>query len=134
MNTLLRKMLLGTIAIAGLMSLSNVSAAELPASSRAEVEALLNRLAASGCQFSRNGSWYSAQEAKSHLTKKLDYVLEKKMVSSSEQFIELAASKSSMSGKPYQVKCGNQAAQDSATWLQGALKDLRANKTGADKK
>lgn len=134
MHTLLRKMLLVTMAISGLMSFTHVNAAELSASSRAEVESLLNRLSASGCQFNRNGSWYSAAEAKNHLTKKLDYMLEKKLVSISEQFIELAASKSSMSGKPYQVKCGNEAAQDSAVWLQGALKDLRAKKTGADKK
>lgn len=103
-------------------------AVEMPPQSKTEVDSLLNRLASSGCQFNRNGTWYSAQDAKEHLAKKFDYVLEKKMVASAEQFIEVAASKSSMSGKPYQVKCGDAPAQNSAEWLLASLRDMRAKK------
>lgn len=103
-------------------------AIEMPQQSKLEVDGLLKRLGSSGCQFNRNGSWYSAQEAKEHLSKKFDYVLEKKMVGSAEQFIEVAASKSSMSGKPYQVKCGDAPAQNSADWLLASLRDMRTKK------
>lgn len=44
---------------------------------REEINALLNRLANSGCQFNRNGSWYTPVDAKTHLTRKLDYLVEK---------------------------------------------------------
>jgi hypothetical protein len=90
-----------------------------------EVEALLKRLGESDCQFNRNGSWYSAVEAKKHLSSKLNYAIEKKLANSAEQFIEVAASKSSMSGTIYLVKCKSDPALPSATWLNNALKELR---------
>lgn len=97
----------------------------LPAVARAEVDALLARLQTSGCQFNRNGSWYSAAEARSHLLRKLDYLEGKSLVRNTEQFIELGASKSSASGKPYQVRCGQAAATDSGPWLNSELKVMR---------
>ena len=100
--------------------------AELSAASKAEISALLDRLGASGCQFNRNGTWYSSVKAKSHLTRKLDYLLKRKLVESPEQFIALAGSKSSQSGEEYQVKCGSEPAVSSATWLTAQLKELRA--------
>ena len=48
------------------------------------------------------------------------------MVSSTEQFIERAATKSSMSGKPYQVQCNNQKPVASSLWLRSELQVLRA--------
>src|SRR5262252_281918 len=77
-------------------------AAPTPPRVRAEIDALLSRLETSGCQFYRNGSWYSGQEAKNHLLRKLEYIEGRTTIESTEQFIELAASKSSFSGKPYQ--------------------------------
>ena len=53
-------------------------------------------------------------------------------VASTEQFIELAATKSSSSGQSYQVKCGAVAAVPSAQWLGQQLKQIRA--TGAQAK
>lgn len=102
------------------------TAGSLPAAARAEVDALLTRLQKSGCEFQRNGSWYSGAEAKAHLLKKLDYLDGKNAVQSTEQFIELGASSSSASGKPYQVRCGNAPVVNSGPWLQGELKTLRA--------
>ena len=43
----------------------------LPPAAKAEVKALLDKLIASSCEFNRNGDWYSAAEAKSHLERKL---------------------------------------------------------------
>ena len=101
-------------------------AADLPATSRAEIDALLNRLGTSGCQFNRNGSWYSSTDAKAHLAKKLNYLVEKRKLDGTEQFIKLAASSSSMSGKPYQVRCGDSQPVASQTWLTTELQTIRA--------
>ncbi len=101
-------------------------AAPLPVPARAEVDALLARLQASGCQFNRNGSWYSGAEAKDHLLRKLEYLEKKDMVRSTEQFIDLGAARSSSSGKPYMVKCGAAAPVESKAWLTAELKAIRA--------
>ncbi|MDR7048832.1 hypothetical protein J2X54_001280 [Duganella sp. 3397] len=99
--------------------------AELPATSRAEIDTLLNRLGASGCQFSRNGSWYSSADARAHLAKKLNYLLEKNKLDGTEEFIKLGASSSSMSGKPYQVRCGDAQPVASQVWLTNELQAIR---------
>ncbi len=101
------------------------SAAPLPPAARAEVEGLMQRLQSSGCQFNRNGSWFSASEARDHLLQKLDYLERKDMVHSTEQFIALGASESSMSGKPYLVRCGSAAPVESKRWLSAELQGLR---------
>lgn len=90
---------------------------------------MLSRLAASGCQFKRNGSWHSASEAQAHLRRKLDYLEGRGWVGNTEQFIERAATKSSLSGKPYQVQCNNAAPVPSSQWLHTELHALRAGKT-----
>jgi hypothetical protein len=100
--------------------------AQLPAAARAEIDALLSGLASSGCEFNRNGTWYDAVTAKSHLLRKLEYLEKKSALQTTEQFISLAASSSSTSGKPYQVRCGNAAAVDSGEWMRNRLKALRS--------
>jgi hypothetical protein len=91
---------------------------------KAEITGLMNNLAQSGCQFQRNGDWYDAMQARAHLQRKYEYLLKKGMVDSSEQFIQRAASKSSVSGKPYRVKCGP-LELDSAVWFGTQLQRLR---------
>jgi hypothetical protein len=95
---------------------------------RAEIDALLAALETSGCQFNRNGSWHGAAEVKPHLIRKLEYIERRGTIQSTEQFIELAASRSSTSGKPYQVRCGSQAAVTSQQWLTARLAALRGAK------
>lgn len=114
-----------------MLAMSSSMAAELPAASRTEIDALLNRLGSSGCQFNRNGSWYGSAEAKMHLTKKLNYLIDKKKVDGTEQFIALAATSSSMSGKEYQVKCGAAQPVPSGTWLKTELQAIRARQAPA---
>jgi hypothetical protein len=75
----------------------------------------------------RNGTWYPATEAKSHLLRKLKYLEEKGAVQSAEQFIERAASSSSTTGQPYLVKCGSGAPIQSGTWLLSQLQVMRAS-------
>ena len=105
--------------------------APLPPAARAEVDALLTRLQTSGCEFNRNGSWYAGAEARAHLQKKLDYLEGKGLVSTAEQFIERGAATSSMSGKPYLVRCAGQATVESAVWLKAALVQVRAGRAAS---
>lgn len=102
-----------------------------PAPVRAEIDALLNRLETSHCQFLRNGSWHDGARAKSHLLDKLAYIEKRGTVQSAEQFIELAASRSSLSGRPYQVRCGERAPVESGRWLGEQLTVLRGASGGA---
>ena len=92
-------------------------AAPTAAPIRNEIEGLLTRLEKSGCQFNRNGSWYSGAEAKAHLMRKLAYIEDKGTLQNTEQFIDLAATKSSFSGDAYQVKCANAPVLPSQQWL-----------------
>jgi hypothetical protein len=110
----------------GLLLWPPAHAALLPPTARAEIESLLSRLAASGCEFRRNGSWYSGAAAQAHLRRKLDYLVDKGAIASTEQFIERAASKSSVSGEAYQVKCGGNPPVPSSTWLFAELGVLRS--------
>jgi len=102
-------------------------AASLSPAARAEIDALLSRLEASSCTFNRNGTWYPATEAKSHLLRKLKYLEDRGAVQSTEQFIERAASSSSTTGQPYLVKCGSGAPVQSGTWLLSQLQGMRAS-------
>ncbi|HEY1396587.1 DUF5329 domain-containing protein [Roseateles sp.] len=97
----------------------------LPPAAKAEVKALLDKLIASSCEFNRNGDWYSAAEAKSHLERKLKYLEDKNLVKTAGQFIDLAASKSSMSGKPYLVRCGGAAPVNGGNWLRLQLMGIQ---------
>lgn len=105
---------------------ATAGAAPLPAAAKAEVTALLGRLQASSCEFNRNGDWHAAAEARAHLERKLAYLEDKNLVKTAEEFIERGASKSSMSGKPYLVRCAGAAPVESKVWLTRELTALRS--------
>ena len=96
-----------------------------PAPVRAEIDAMLNRLETSSCQFQRNGTWHDSAKAKAHLLDKLAYIEKRGTLQNAEQFIELAASRSSLSGRAYQVRCGGAATVQSQQWLGDQLKAIR---------
>ena len=118
----MKRLSIGLAALACGLALASPTSAPV----RTEIEALLNRLQASGCEFNRNGSWYDGAKARSHLLGKLEYLEGKGTIASSEQFIELAASASSSSGKPYEVRCGSAAPMPSAKWLTRELAAIRS--------
>jgi len=121
------KRFLWTMATAAAMFSANHAVAEpgTPATKR-EVTQLLDFVAQSDCQFNRNGTWYDAKKARVHLQEKYDYLDHRGKIPNAEAFIELAATQSSMSGKAYQVRCGNGPVLPSASWLSNELKRLRA--------
>ena len=114
------------IAAALLAMATNATALDLPATSAREIDALLAKLGDSGCRFQRNGSWHAAAEARGHVERKYRYLLDRRQVGSAEDFITLAASKSSISGESYRVRCGDAPPVPSAEWLGTELVRLRA--------
>lgn len=88
-----------------------------------EVDYLLIFIEQSDCSFTRNNKEYDSAQARDHIAKKYDYV--KKRINSTEQFITYAASKSSITGRPYQVTCGT-TTMPSSTWLEEALQSYRS--------
>jgi hypothetical protein len=100
-------------------------AATPSAAARSEIEHLLAFIAKSGFQFNRNNRWYDASEASAHLASKERYLEDRGQIASPEDFIAKAASKSSMTGKPYTVRCGSEPAIASAGWLMAELVRFR---------
>jgi len=106
--------------------LASVSfAGELTPATKHEIAYLFSHLQESGCQFDRNGTWYDSSEAVSHLNKKYQYLMGKGLISSSEDFIERAASESSLSGRVYRVRCGSNPVVNSADWFRAELEKYR---------
>ena len=93
------------------------SAAVLP-----EIGHLLRFIGQSGCVFIRNGKEHSSIEAREHIQKKYDYVEDR--VRTAEDFIAHTGTKSSVTGKAYQVRCGGQVLP-AAEWLRAELESFR---------
>lgn len=98
------------------------------AKARAEIAHLLDHLEQSGCEFYRNGEWRSAKDAREHLATKYEYLLKKGWVRTAEDFIARAGSESSVSGKPYQVRCAGSRPVPSAEWLRSELRRYRSSR------
>lgn len=98
-----------------------------PAASKADAEIgeLLEALKSSGCRFQRNGTWYDAPQAAEHLGTKRAALTRANRIQSAEDFIRLAGTESSMSGKAYRVACPGKPEVDSKTWLESELVRIR---------
>ena len=126
---LLKRLIFQGSIILALLGLVSIPASEAAApATAAEVGQLLTTLERSPCMFNRNGKWYSASEARAHLEMKFRYFVDQDSISTTEDFINLAATTSSRSGKPYQVQCAGEDPVPSATWLTEELHRIR---TGA---
>ena len=92
------------------------------ANTDAEIEHLLQYIETSGCTFHRNGKVHDSRDAGAHIRKK--YTHTKRWIKTTEDFIQYAATQSSMSGQPYQVTC-NGIKIPTAQWLSDELARLR---------
>lgn len=119
-----RNRILAVVSVALFLAVPFAHAGPGPQAQR-EIAQLIASLDGSTCQFQRNGSWHDAAEARAHLQRKYDYLLKKDKVDTAEQFIERAASQSSMSGKAYQIRCPGQPEQTAAAWFGARLQALR---------
>ncbi|WP_232207608.1 DUF5329 domain-containing protein [Pseudoxanthomonas sp. J35] len=91
----------------------------------AEIQALIARIGDSACRFQRNGRWHEADEAQSHLQRKYDWARRRGMSGDAEAFIGRAASRSSLTGRPYKVACAGQPERDAGDWFRAQLRELR---------
>jgi hypothetical protein len=109
------------------LALPSVASAAPPAIAQTEINYLLGFIESSGCEFYRNGSWYDSKRAQAHLRDKYEVLAAADQISTAEDFIEKAATKSSLSGRPYQVRCGGGEAVTSNQWLRDVLTRYRAD-------
>ncbi len=84
-----------------------------------EISFLLSTIKHTTCQLKRNGSLHSGEDAEKHIRRKYNYVSKK--IKTTEQFIAYAATRSSFTGRPYMLICGNTKPQSTASWLLKTL-------------
>lgn len=109
------------IVIACIVLLGAPARAEPSASAPEDIQYLLDAIGRSGCEFYRNGSWYAAADAQSHLASKYRQVDKKRAVRSVQDFIDWVGTGSSMTGEPYRVRCPGSDAMTSAEWFRREL-------------
>ena len=73
--------------------------------------------------FMRNGDEHNAADAAKHMQAKFDHF--KDEIVTAEDFIDRCASRSEMTGTPYQVKMPNGAVRDAKEFLTAELRTLR---------
>jgi hypothetical protein len=103
----------------------SVARAEPPTNVQIEVNFLLGYIEGSRCEFYRNGTWNDSKIAQTHLRDKYKYLIAGNLINTSEDFIEKAATRSSISGQPYLVKCSDGATLTSNQWLKDELTRFR---------
>lgn len=118
---------LSSILMLGLL-LAPAARAEPPTSVQIEVSFLLGYIEGSGCQFYRNGSWHNSKDAQVHLRDKYKWLMARNLINTAEDFIEKAATQSSLSGQSYAVTCNGGISMTSKQWLRDELARLRTYK------
>jgi len=109
-----------------------VYAAQASQNTQDEISYLLTMLGKSGCEFYRNGSWYEAKAAEAHIRAKYSLLAARNHIGTAEDFIDQAATRSSMTGLPYAVRCGQSPAISTSSWLHQLLAQYRdAHASGA---
>ncbi len=97
--------------------------------STAAIEYLLTSVAGSELEFVRNGKAHSGPEAVKHMRRKYEHFADR--IHSAEEFIELAATRSILSGKPYTVR-NEDGEMPTAEWLLTLLTEYRDTRNSID--
>ena len=119
------RLTMGSILMVGLILVS-IARAEPPVNVQREINFLLSYIGSSGCEFYRNGTWSDSKTAQTHLRDKYNYLVAGNQINTTEDFIEKAATKSSLSGQSYKVRCNGSATVSSKQWLRDELTHIRA--------
>lgn len=121
------------VRLAGLIALAGIALSAVRPTAAAddvaahEIGAMIEVLGSSGCQFWRNGDWHDGAEARDHLRRKYEWARKRQLAGTAEDFIARAASRSSLSGKPYRVRCPGQPEVDSGRWFHELLRRMRVD-------
>ena len=115
---------MGWVLMLGLL-LAPMARAEPPARVQQEVNFLLGYIEGSGCAFYRNGTWHDSKAAQAHIRDKYKYLAARDRISTTEEFIEKAATESSFTGLAYEVRCNGGTSLPSGKWLRDELARLR---------
>ena len=102
-----------------------VRAAVPPLIFQQEISYLIADVAASGCEFYRNGKWYDAVQAAAHLREKYGNPFISAHIASAEEFIDRVATRSTLSGVDYAIRCQNTTIVPSAKWFLSRLAAYR---------
>lgn len=113
------------VLVPALAQIANAGPAPTP-TAVAEVEYLLDYVGQSGCDFYRNGVRYDSGAAKIHLRYKYDALAGHGQIRTADDFIEKAATKSSLTGIAYRVRCAGGPELSSNQWLRDALAMYRS--------
>jgi len=95
----------------------------LPADPRAQIERLIAEVRAADVVFIRNGVEHDPSAAADHLERKRRAAGDE--VRTPEDFIRVCGSRSSLTGKPYEVRLRDGTVLPSQEWLSSLLEDLR---------
>jgi len=106
-----------------LYTLPQISYSDVPAKQVKEVSHLMSFIQNSKCTMNRNGKEHSTEKSLSHIKRKYKHY--KDDIKSTEDFIRLAATKSTFSGKAYTIKCSDQDVIKSQDWLLSELESYR---------
>ena len=121
-----RQLKLGSVLVLMLgLSVVPAAQAEPTTSVQIEVSFLLGYIEGSGCKFYRNGAWHDAKQAQVHLRDKYEWLRARNLINTTEDFIDKAATQSSLSGQIYAVVCNGGASVTSKQWLRDELARLR---------
>ena len=90
---------------------------------KTEIAHLLEYVKMTECKYIRNGTSHNGTEAVSHIQKKYNYF--QKDIDTAEDFIRLSATKSTMSGSKYYIKCPGSPKIESGVWLLQELDRYR---------
>ena len=118
------RLTMGSVLMLGLLSVP-VARADPPTSVQIEVNFLLGYLEGSRCEFYRNGTWHDSKAAQAHLRDKYKYLVARNLINTTEEFIEKAATESSLSGQAYAIRCNGGATLTSSQWLRDELARVR---------
>ena len=91
------------------------------------IQYLLEYVGRSDLTFLRNSGRYTAQEASEHMQKKFEHFRDE--IDTPEEFIELCATRSLLSGKPYQVINKHGETVSTSEWLTAELNEYRNSAT-----
>lgn len=96
-----------------------------PLNEQQKIDALIHSIEVlPGAQFIRNGSAYEGKAAADHLQTKRRYAGDR--IKTATDFIRCCASKSSMSGKPYQIRFADGKTVDAEVFFRAELKRIEA--------